>query len=85
MDRVVGQDRLIDTYRQLRPVGGAVVDGLVDGQESGPVPARLRARGSVLVGCPAGEAGKPTLGSRPSLWATDPGHPAFDLGDHLSG
>jgi hypothetical protein len=25
-DQVVGQDRLVDAHRQLRPVGGAVVD-----------------------------------------------------------
>ncbi|GAA3505578.1 hypothetical protein GCM10019016_126910 [Streptomyces prasinosporus] len=34
-DRVVGQDRLVDALRQLRPVGGAVVDGVVDGREGG--------------------------------------------------
>lgn len=36
-DRVVGQDRRIDAHRQLRPVGGAAIDGVVDGQEDGPV------------------------------------------------
>ncbi|WP_037622838.1 hypothetical protein [Streptomyces aureus] len=28
-DRVIGQDRLIDTHRQLRPVSGGVVDSAV--------------------------------------------------------
>ncbi|MEU1854327.1 hypothetical protein ABZ499_35070 [Streptomyces sp. NPDC019990] len=27
--------------RQLRPVGGAVLDGVVDGQERGPVPVEI--------------------------------------------
>ncbi|MDQ0390064.1 hypothetical protein J2S54_006884 [Streptomyces sp. DSM 42143] len=36
-DRVGGQDRLVDAPGQLCPVGGAVVDGAVDGQERGPV------------------------------------------------
>lgn len=36
-DRVGGQDRLVDAPGQLCPVGGAVVDGVVDGQERGPV------------------------------------------------
>lgn len=40
-DRVVGQDRLIDAHRQLRPVGDAVVDGVVNGRESGPVAVQV--------------------------------------------
>ncbi|MFH9090777.1 hypothetical protein [Streptomyces sp. NPDC017673] len=40
-DRVVGQDRLVDAGRQLRPVGGAVVDGIVHGQELGAVPVEV--------------------------------------------
>lgn len=36
-DRAVGKDRLIDTRRQFRPVGGGVVDGVVDDQAHGPV------------------------------------------------
>ncbi|MET7737740.1 hypothetical protein ABZT02_41550 [Streptomyces sp. NPDC005402] len=40
-DQVVGQDRLVDVGRQLRPVGGAVVDGTVDGQERGSVPVEI--------------------------------------------
>lgn len=35
-DRVVGQDRITDAHRQLRSVGDAVVDRVVDHQESGP-------------------------------------------------
>lgn len=37
-DRLVGQDRLVDAHRQLRPEGGAVVDGVADSQEGGPAP-----------------------------------------------
>ncbi|MET7853656.1 hypothetical protein [Streptomyces avermitilis] len=40
-DRVVGQDRLVDAGRQLRPVGGGVVDGVVDSQEGGPAPVEV--------------------------------------------
>ncbi|MFI7020972.1 hypothetical protein [Streptomyces sp. NPDC050164] len=40
-NRVAGQDRLADTHRQLRPVGDAVVDGIVDGQEREPVPVEV--------------------------------------------
>ncbi|GAA3289258.1 hypothetical protein [Streptomyces cinereospinus] len=46
-DRVVGQDRVIDADRQLRPVGDAVVDGIVDGQEGGPVAVEV-AEGTTL-------------------------------------
>ncbi|MGW9499035.1 hypothetical protein ACWG5P_32595 [Streptomyces prasinus] len=40
-ERVVGQDRLVHAHRQLRPVGGAVVDGVVDSQEGGPAPVEV--------------------------------------------
>ncbi|MFC9506181.1 hypothetical protein [Streptomyces sp. NPDC057002] len=35
--RVIGQDRLGDAGRQLSPVGGDLVDGVVHAQERGPV------------------------------------------------
>ncbi|WP_234329325.1 MULTISPECIES: hypothetical protein [unclassified Streptomyces] len=40
-DRVVGQDGLVGAHGQLGPVGGAVVDGVVYGQEGGPVPVQV--------------------------------------------
>jgi hypothetical protein len=40
-DRIVGQDRLVDAHRQLRPVGGAVVDVVVHAQKLGPVPIEV--------------------------------------------
>ncbi|KQW02687.1 MFS transporter [Streptomyces sp. Root369] len=40
-DRLVGQDRLVDADRQLRPEDGAVVDGVVDSQEGGPAPVEV--------------------------------------------
>ncbi|MER5344732.1 hypothetical protein ABT030_31300 [Streptomyces mirabilis] len=43
-DRAVGQDRLADAHRQLRPVGDAVVHDVVDGQEGGPVPVEVTER-----------------------------------------